>query len=86
MIITMAGIKQVHMTAPNDVQRHIAALTAAFATGQVIGPVFSSLAYEATGSFALPLLCTSVMLVATAMLLFARTGPIALTSAETLFK
>lgn len=67
MIITMAGIKEVHRIAPeNDVMRHIAAMTAAFATGQMIGPVFASSIYDLTGSFAHALLVTGAMLIATA--------------------
>ncbi|HZD24885.1 MAG TPA: YbfB/YjiJ family MFS transporter, partial [Alphaproteobacteria bacterium] len=63
MIITMAGMKEAHRIASvHDVQRHIAALTAAFATGQIVGPVLAGWLYEATESFASPLFITSVTL------------------------
>lgn len=66
MIITMAGMKEAHRIAPaQDVQRHIVALTAAFATGQIIGPVFAGWAHDATGSFSAPLIITSIALVGT---------------------
>ena len=74
MIITMAGIKEAHRIAPpHDVMRHIAVMTAAFATGQMIGPVFASSIYDLTGSFSASLLITSVILAVSAMALM--TGP-----------
>jgi MFS family permease len=67
MIITMAGIQEAHKIAPNDdVMRHIAIMTAAFASGQIIGPLFAGIIYRHTESFSLSLLATSVILVITA--------------------
>lgn len=72
MIITMAGIKEMHRIAPAaDAPRHIAAMTTAFAAGQMIGPLLAARAYEATGSFAAPLLVASLALGLTALPLFA---------------
>jgi predicted MFS family arabinose efflux permease len=72
MIVTMAGMKEAHRIAPEaDVTRHIAVLTAAFATGQVIGPLGASLAYDLTGGFGAALAVTSVLLIATAVPLVA---------------
>ncbi len=72
MIITMAGMQEAHRIAPaQDVMRHIAAMTAAFATGQMIGPVFASAIHDLTESFAAALLITSVALFATATALLA---------------
>ena len=66
MIITMVGMKEAHRIAPSeDVMRHIAVMTASFATGQMIGPIFASSIYDLTGSFSTSLLITSVALVAT---------------------
>lgn len=66
MIITMTGMKEAHRIAPpDDVIRHIAAMTASFATGQVIGPVFASSVYGVAGSFTAPLIFASVVLVLT---------------------
>jgi hypothetical protein len=72
VVITLVGIKEMHRIAPPaDVQRHIAAITASFATGQMVGPLFAAWLYEATGSFSGPLLITSVALAVTAVPLFA---------------
>jgi predicted MFS family arabinose efflux permease len=70
MIITMTGMKEAHRIAsPQHVMRHIAVMTAAFATGQMIGPVFASSVYDLTQSFAVSLIITSAILVITAMTL-----------------
>ena len=70
MIITMTGMKEAHRIAPaHDVIRHIAVMTASFATGQMIGPVFASTVYDLTQSFAFSLVSTSVALIITAMTL-----------------
>ena len=67
MIITMAGIKEAHRTAlPQDVMRHIAVMTASFATGQMIGPVFAGAIHDLTQSFAVALIITSALLIITA--------------------
>ncbi len=74
MVITMAGMKDAHRVACEaDVQRHIAVMTAAFATGQMIGPVVAGWAYAATQSFAAPLLLASAALALTAAALTRRT-------------
>ena len=73
MIITMVGMKEAHRIAPSDdAMRHIAVMTAAFASGQMIGPMFAGIIYDATQSFSVPLGITSVLLVATAISLFSR--------------
>lgn len=70
MIVTMTGMKEAHRIAPvEDVMRHIAAMTAAFATGQMIGPLFASVIYDLTQGFALSLICTSLALIITALTL-----------------
>lgn len=75
MIITMAGMKEAHRIAPpHDVMRHIAVMTASFATGQMIGPVFAGAAYDLTQSFAVSLVITSATLVVTAMTLVSEAG------------
>lgn len=68
MIVTMAGMKEAHRIAPEaDVMRHIGAMTAAFATGQMAGPVIASALHGLTGGFGVSLGVTSVLLVATAL-------------------
>ncbi|NQU62564.1 MAG: YbfB/YjiJ family MFS transporter [Rhodospirillales bacterium] len=75
MIITMAGMKEAHRIAsPQDVMRHIGAMTTAFATGQMIGPVFAGTVYGLTQSFAVSLVITSATLVISAMVLAGRTS------------
>ncbi len=70
MIITMTGMKEAHRIAPpEDVMRHIAVMTASFATGQMIWPVFASSVYDLTQSFAVSLIVTSATLIITAMTL-----------------
>ena len=70
MTITMTGMKEAHRIAPsNDVMRHIAVMTASFATGQMIGPVFAGFVYGLTQSFAVSLIIASATLILTAMML-----------------
>ena len=62
MVITMAGLREAHRIAnPADAVRHVAAMTAAFATGQTIGPVFAGALYDATASFAPSLIATAIL-------------------------
>ena len=70
MVITMAGLREAHRIAGSaDAVRHVAAMTAAFAAGQAIGPVLAGMLYDATTSFAPSLIATAIFLVATAALL-----------------
>jgi hypothetical protein len=70
MIITMTGMKEAHRIAPpQDVMRHIAVMTASFATGQMLGPVFASFVHGLTRSFAVSLIVASAALIVTAMTL-----------------
>ncbi|UUX50604.1 MFS transporter [Nisaea acidiphila] len=75
MVITMAGMKEAHVIAPpGDVSRHIAVLTTAFATGQIVGPPAASLLRELTGSFSTGLLGAAVLLLLTALPIATRCG------------
>jgi MFS family permease len=65
MIITMCGIKYAHANAPGEARRHIAVLTAAFATGQVVAPVLAGFTYDLTHGFTLPLMLTGILLAVT---------------------
>ena len=70
MVITMAGLREAHRIAGSThAVRHVAAMTAAFATGQTIGPIFAGMLYDVTASFASSLIATALFLVATAALL-----------------
>ncbi|MDE0458997.1 MAG: YbfB/YjiJ family MFS transporter [Chromatiales bacterium] len=76
MVITMAGLREVHRIATStDVARHVAVMTAAFAVGQSIGPVFASALHDATENFAPSLIATSIFLISTVALL-ARADPV----------
>jgi predicted MFS family arabinose efflux permease len=73
MIVTMAGMQEAHRIAPpHDVMRHIAVMTAAFATGQMAGPLFAGAIQGVTGSFTAALLMTSALLLMTATSLILR--------------
>lgn len=67
MIITMTGMKEAHrIAAPSDVLRHIAIMTASFATGQIVGPIFASAIYDETQSFSAALSIAAAALIVTA--------------------
>jgi len=77
MVITMASMTEAHrMAPPGDVGRHVAMLTAAFATGQMIGPPAAGWLHELTGGFQVSLLATGVLLVLTAGLLLVGEAPL----------
>jgi MFS family permease len=65
MVITMAGIREAHRVSGAGAQRQVGAMTAAFALGQIMGPVCAGWTYDATGGFAYPLLLASAVLVVT---------------------
>ena len=70
VVITMTGMQEVHrMAPPHDVMRHIAVMTASFATGQMVGPLLASSIYDLTGSFSAALVITSAILALTALAL-----------------
>ena len=63
MVVTMVGMREAHRLAPPpDVIRHIAVMTTAFATGQVLGPMLASAWFAATGSLSGALVLTSALL------------------------
>jgi predicted MFS family arabinose efflux permease len=65
MVVTMVGMREAHRIAPPpDVLRHIAAMTTAFAAGQVLGPMMASAWFAATGSLSGALVLTSGLLLA----------------------
>lgn len=82
MGITAVGLitaREIALERPGgDPRRMLALLTAAFGTGQMIGPAFGGYAAGLTGSFTLPTLVAAGALVAAAGLAMAvRTGPAA---------
>lgn len=72
MVITMVGIKEAHRVGgARDATPQIAATTAAFAIGQMVGPAIAGVIYDASGGFAYPLMMASGCLALTASLLLA---------------
>lgn len=65
MVITMAGIKEALGVGGGDAPRHVAGMTAAFALGQIIGPVVAGWAHAVTGGFTYPLILGSAVLAIT---------------------
>ncbi len=70
MIITMMGMKEsLRVATPDGALRQIAMMTAAFASGQMVGPLLASLLYDLTGSFSPSLMLASAALAVTAVTL-----------------
>ena len=75
MVITMVGMKEAHRIAgPAEAQRHVAAMTFAFAVGQIAGPFVAGTAFEAFGGFSYPLIAAAVLLVASLLPMLAKGG------------
>jgi len=69
MVITMAGLQEAHRVAGGHGRRLIAAMTAAFGLGQLLGPVMVSVLAPATGALAPILASAAALLVGSAVLL-----------------
>ena len=62
------------MAGPDDAGRHIAAMTASFAAGQMIAPAFAGWLQDATGGFGTPLVLASLLLTVTVLPLAVHSG------------
>jgi MFS family permease len=69
MVITAAAMQEARKVAPHEASAFIAAMTAAFALGQIAGPVAVSVLAGTRGEFTTPLILAAVLLVAGAVLL-----------------
>ena len=54
MGLTALGLVQARHLSQGDPRRTLAVITAAFGFGQIVGPAFAGIVYDATGSFLLP--------------------------------
>jgi predicted MFS family arabinose efflux permease len=72
MVSTMSGLQEAQLVAGPHATTLMAAMTAAFATGQVGGPLLVSHAVGSHGDFSRPLLVACLLLVASAGILFRR--------------
>src|SRR5438309_3665026 len=69
MVVTMAGMQEALQVGGAQAARLVAAMTAAFATGQILGPVVASLLIEARGGLSGALLAGCLLLATSAFAL-----------------
>jgi predicted MFS family arabinose efflux permease len=69
VVITVTSLREARALAPAHSSHLIAAMTTAFALGQIAGPVAAAYLVDARGSFALPLLLAAGALVSALLLL-----------------
>jgi len=67
MVITMAGMQEARRVAGPYARALMAAMTSAFALGQILGPVIVSLLVQSTGGFAPALILAAAMLALSAI-------------------
>jgi predicted MFS family arabinose efflux permease len=67
MVITMAGMQEARRVAGPQARALMAAMTSAFALGQILGPVIVSLLVQSTGGFAPALVLAASMLALSAI-------------------
>lgn len=72
MVTTMAGLQEARRVAGDHAAVLIAAMTSAFAAGQIVGPLLVSFLVERTGNFAIALWIASGLLLASVVLLQGR--------------
>lgn len=68
MGLTALGLVGARRRSPGDPRRILALMTAAFGLGQIVGPAFAGLAYDRTGSFAVPSMTAAGALLAAGVL------------------
>jgi predicted MFS family arabinose efflux permease len=69
MVMTMAGVQEARRVSTGDPTKLISALTAAFALGQLAGPVFVSISHSATNGLILVSSLAAALLVGSALAL-----------------
>jgi predicted MFS family arabinose efflux permease len=75
MILTMAGMQEARRVAGNDAPRLIAAMTAAFAIGQLLGPIVVGLVSSNGRAMYTTSIAAAVLLIASALVLTASYRP-----------
>jgi predicted MFS family arabinose efflux permease len=75
MVITMAGMQEARIVGGASAPRLMAAMTAAFAAGQVLGPLIVSVLVRRPGGFAAALAIAAAILVLSAVALAAKEQP-----------
>jgi predicted MFS family arabinose efflux permease len=66
VVVTLAGMEEARRVAGPDARALMAAMTSAFALGQILGPVIVSLFTQSTGGFAPALILAALMLAVSA--------------------
>ena len=83
MVVTMAGMKEAHRLAGTaNAQRLVAMMTAAFAFGQIVGPMLAGWTYDASDSFSYPLIAAAGLLAVSLLPMIVRREGIAVNCAE----
>ncbi|MBV9849182.1 MAG: YbfB/YjiJ family MFS transporter [Armatimonadetes bacterium] len=72
MVITMQGLREARRIAGPGVSRFMGLMTAAFAVGQIIGPLYAAYLVRWSGSFQWPLLTAAALMAASVTALFPR--------------
>lgn len=75
MGLTALGLMAARQLTQGDPQRALALMTAAFGTGQIIGPTFAGLLHDRLGSFLVPSLAAATALILAAALTVRVSGP-----------
>jgi predicted MFS family arabinose efflux permease len=74
MVITMAGMQEARRVAGPHARALMAAMTSAFAVGQILGPVIVGFLVDSSGGFAMTLMLAAALLAVGAMSLSFATG------------
>src|SRR6185369_3319056 len=74
MVVTMAGMQEARRVGGAQARALMAAMTAAFAAGQIAGPVFVSLVAPLAGGYAIALILAAAFLAGSALFLRSKHG------------